>query len=454
MGRLFGTDGIRGRANCYPITPETALLVGKAVAKHFAAAPHPGTPRPPLAVIGKDTRRSGYMLENAITSGLLSMGMDVLAVGPMPTPAVAHLVRSFAADCGIMITASHNPACDNGIKIFDRDGFKLSDCETEELEKLILDTGLDKEHVSASLVGKARRIDDARGRYIEFAKAAIGNHPLTGLKMILDCANGAAYALSPSIFRELGAEVIVCGAEPNGANINDGCGATHPEKLRELVLRHHADLGVALDGDADRVIFCDATGSVVDGDRIIGMVALDAKRRGTLKRNTCVVTSMSNLGFHRAMRENGIDVITTDVGDHLVIEAMRANGCSIGGEQSGHIIFMDFVTTGDGIITALHVMKLMRESGRSLKELAGFMTPFPQRMINLPAKRKIPLDEMRRIAATLEEMRTILGDAGRAIVRFSGTENKLRILTEAESAADAEEWSQKLCAAARMDMEE
>ena len=440
MGRLFGTDGIRGRANQYPITPETALLAGKAVAKHFSD--HSG-PHRPRAVVGKDTRLSGYMLENAITAGLLSMGMDVLAVGPMPTPALAHLVRSFAADCGIMITASHNPAEDNGIKIFDRDGFKLSDADTAELERLILDTNLSDEHVPTSEIGKARRIDDAKGRYIEFAKATVANCPLTGLKLVLDCAHGAAYAISPAIFRELGAEVIVTGDAPNGNNINADCGATHPECLCELVVLHHADLGVALDGDADRVIFSDAAGHVVD-----------AKRRGTLKNDLCVVTSMTNLGFHRAMRQNGIRVITTDVGDHLVVEAMRRHDCSIGGEQSGHVIFMDFVTTGDGIITALHVMKLMRETGKSLSELADFMTSFPQKLVNLPVRRKLPQEAMLRTVDTLEALRKSLGDNGRAVVRFSGTENKLRILTETADAADTEMWSEKLCAAALADLEE
>ena len=453
MGKYFGTDGFRGNANV-DLTAVHAFKIGLFLGWYYAKDPKMKRPADYKAsiAVGKDTRLSGYMLESAITAGLLSMGMDVLAVGPMPTPAVAHLVRSFAADCGIMITASHNPAEDNGIKIFDRDGFKLSDAETDALEALILGPELPREHVGNAMIGKARRIDDARGRYIEFAKAAIGNLPLTGLKMVLDCANGAAYAISPAIFRELGAEVIVCGAEPDGTNINENCGATHPETLCRLVLDHHADLGIALDGDADRVIFSDADGRVVDGDRIIGMIALDARKRGVLKRNTCVVTSMSNLGFHRAMKANGIDVITTDVGDHLVIEAMREHRCSIGGEQSGHVIFMDFVTTGDGIITALHVMKLMREQGKSLAELADFMTPFAQKMVNLPVKRKLPLNEMSRTQAVLTELTAALGDSGRAVVRFSGTENKLRILTETETAAGTEMWSARLLAAAEADL--
>lgn len=451
MSVLFGTDGIRGKANSYPVTPENALLVGKAVAKYFSACSSSARPK---AVLGKDTRLSGYMLENAISAGLLSMGMDVLEVGPMPTPAVAHLVRSFAADCGIMITASHNPAEDNGIKIFDRNGFKLTDAVCDELEEMIFDENLSSAHIANNCIGKARRIDDARGRYIEFAKASAGNVSLTGLKMVLDCANGAAYAMAPAIFRELGAEVIVCGAEPDGMNINAGCGATCAENICRLTIQHHADLGVALDGDADRVIFCDAGGNVIDGDRIIGMVALEFKRVGLLRGDTIVVTAMSNLALHRVMADVGIRVITTDVGDHLVIEAMRKHGCSIGGEQSGHIIFMDHVTTGDGIISALHIMKLMQEKGASLAELASFMTPFPQKMLNIPVIKKIPLENMPLLQSELETLRRELGSGGRAIVRYSGTENKLRILCEAACETDADRWMKRLCIAVTQSMEQ
>ena len=446
MEKLFGTDGIRGKANHYPITPEMALLVGKAVAKYRAD----GVSR--RVVVGKDTRLSGYMLESAITAGLLSMGMDVLEVGPMPTPAVAHLVRSFAADCGIMITASHNPAEDNGIKIFDENGFKLTEAQSDAIENLIA-VGKNSELLSGnSNIGKARRIDDARGRYIEFAKSSIKNHSLAGLKIVLDCANGAAYSMAPAIFRELGAEVIEIGVAPDGININDGCGATHTQKLCETVKDHHADCGIALDGDADRVIFCDAAGEVVDGDRIIGMVALDYKSRGKLANNTVVVTSMSNLGFHRAMHEAGIDVVTTDVGDHLVIEAMREKHCNVGGEQAGHVIFMDYVTTGDGIITALHVLKLMRKRKKTLRELAAFMTAFPQKMVNLPIREKIPFERLPQLQKVLDDLKKNVASSGRAVVRYSGTENKLRILVEMEDAAALEMWLGKLTDAARKEL--
>ena len=441
--KLFGTDGIRGKANTYPITPELALLVGKAVAKECEASGH-GSRR---AVLGKDTRLSGYMLENAISAGLLSMGMDVLEVGPMPTPAVAHLTRSLCADCGIMITASHNPAEDNGIKIFDRSGFKLSDAETAAIEKSIADETLSSSHIANAQIGKAKRIDDARGRYIEFAKSTIKNRSLAGIKVVLDCANGAAYSMAPWIFRELGAEVIAVSTQPDGQNINLNCGALHPENLSKLVREHRADAGIALDGDADRVIFCDAAGDIVDGDRIIGMVALDYKKRRRLAGGAVVVTSMSNLGLHKAMRAAGIGVIVTDVGDHRVIEAMRERGCNLGGEQSGHVIFMDHVTTGDGIITALHVLKLMKENNATLHQCADFMTAFPQQMINLPVREKIPLEELVEVQKLIKEVEA-LGSA-RAIVRYSGTENKMRILVEAPERETVETWIARLRDAAQ-----
>ena len=441
--KLFGTDGIRGKANTFPITPELALLVGKAVAKECEASGH-GSRR---AVLGKDTRLSGYMLENAISAGLLSMGMDVLEVGPMPTPAVAHLTRSLCADCGIMITASHNPAEDNGIKIFDRCGFKLSDAETSAIEQSIADETLSSSHIANAQIGKARRIDDARGRYIEFAKSTIKNRSLSGLRIVLDCANGAAYSMAPSIFRELGAEVIAVSTEPNGQNINLDCGALHPENLSRLVRQYRADAGIALDGDADRVIFSDAEGVIVDGDRIIGMVALDYKKRNRLAGGAVVVTSMSNLGLHKAMKEAGIGVITTDVGDHKVIEAMRERSCNLGGEQSGHIIFMDHVTTGDGIITGLHVLKLMKERDKTLRECAAFMTAFPQKLINLPVREKVPLEELDEVQKLIRDVES-LGSA-RAIVRYSGTENKMRILVEAPDRDTVEVWTKKLVDAAK-----
>ncbi len=445
MEKLFGTDGIRGKANTYPITPELALLVGKAIAKNCGASGC-GSRR---AVLGKDTRLSGYMLESAVTAGLLSMGMDVLAVGPMPTPAVAHLTRSLCADCGIMITASHNPSDDNGIKIFSADGFKLSDERTLELENLIGSAELSSSHIANAMIGKARRIDDARGRYIEFAKSSIRNTSLKGLKLVLDCAHGAAYSMAPSIFRELGAEVIATGVAPDGVNINAGCGATHIDHVAELVRRHRADVGIALDGDADRVIFCDATGCEVNGDRIIGMVALDYQQRNRLANHAIVVTTMSNLGLLRAMRQAAINVVVTDVGDHKVIEAMREGSFNIGGEQSGHVIFMDYVTTGDGIITALHVLKLMKNRQAKLRELAGFMNEFPQKMVNIPVREKIPLAQLPHLSAAMSECLRALDTQGRSVVRYSGTESKMRLLVEAEDEKMVDFWLERLREAVR-----
>lgn len=441
MKKLFGTDGVRGKANSYPITADMALLVGKATAR-VLAGDGKGRKR---VVLGKDTRVSGYMLETALTSGLLSMGMDVLEVGPMPTPAVAHLTRSMGAACGFMITASHNPASDNGIKIFAADGFKLPDEVELEIEKLILSGEIAGENVPFEKIGKAYRLDDARGRYIEFAKSSIRNLSLRGLKIVVDCANGASYSIAPVVLRELGAEVIETAVRPDGFNINDGCGALHPENVGRLVREHKADCGIALDGDADRVIFCDANGEEVNGDRIIGMIALDFKTRGELADNTVVVTGMSNLGLHRAMKQNGIKVEVTDVGDRYVIERMREHAFNVGGEQSGHIIFMDYATTGDGLISALHVLKLMVKTGKPLAELASFMSVFPQEIRSFAVPKKVPLAELKELPAAIRACEEELGESGRTIVRYSGTENKMRVLVEAENPAHVARWIEKLC---------
>ncbi|MDD5728349.1 MAG: phosphoglucosamine mutase [Victivallales bacterium] len=441
MRKLFGTDGVRGKANHYPITAELALMLGKATAHVFGAAGL-GLRK---AILGKDTRLSGYMLENAITSGMLSMGMDVISIGPLPTPAVAHLTRSMCASCGVMITASHNPATDNGIKIFGHDGFKLADEIELEIEGHILKGKLNSELIPHHQIGKAFRIDDARGRYIEFAKSSIDNHSLKGLKIVLDCANGAAYYIAPLIFRELGAEVITTAVSPDGHNINAKCGATHSAHAAALVKKHKADLSVSLDGDGDRVIFCDADGNEVNGDRIIGMVALDFKSRGRLADNSIVVTGMSNLGLVKAMEKVGIKVIQTGVGDRYVIEEMRKNNLNIGGEQSGHIIFMDYATTGDGIITALHVLKQMLKTNRTLKEAAAFMEVFPQRLEGVKVQEKIPIDQVPALRDAIVNCEKALAGSGRTVVRYSGTENKLRILVEAKKQQDVDFWIHKLC---------
>jgi len=438
--KLFGTDGIRGKANVYPITPEMALKVGKAIAYVFGATGHGET----KAVIGKDTRLSGYMLEAALTSGLVSMGMDAIGVGPMPTPAVAHLTKSFNASCGIMITASHNPAEDNGIKVFGADGFKLPDAVEAQIEAHILGDEASWMQAERPPIGKAHRLDDARGRYIEFAKASVKNCSLKGLKIVLDCANGASYSIAPLIFQELGAEVIPISTHPDGLNINDNCGALHPECAAALVKEHRADVGITFDGDADRVIFIDANGKEVNGDRILGMCALDMQKRGQLAQNTLVVTSMSNLGLLKAMKAAGIHVEITAVGDRYVIECMREHGYNIGGEQSGHLIFMDYVTTGDGIITALHVLKHMVSSGKPLADLTSFMTEYPQVIKSIKVKEKKPFDQLPALSKVIAECQQNLGDRGRTVVRYSGTENKIRLLVEAESEIMVNDWVSKL----------
>ena len=441
MKKLFGTDGIRGIVNTYPITPEVALQLGKAIALYYASK-HVGARN--IAVIGKDTRLSGYMLETALTSGLLSMGMDVLAVGPMPTPAIAHLIKSFAGTCGIMITASHNPYKDNGIKLFGPNGFKLPDEEELEIEKIMFDGEISGSHIGAKQLGKAFRIDDARGRYIEFAKSSIKSRSLKGLKIVLDCANGAGYCIAPWIFKELGAEVIKVAYEPDGININKDCGAMYPNNISNLIRQHRADVGICLDGDADRLIMLDSNGAVVNGDRLLAMCAIDHKERGKLAHNTLVVTVMSNLGLIHAMRREGINVEITGVGDRYVIERMRAGGFNIGGEQSGHIIFMDYVTTGDGIISALHILRMMQRTQKHLSELANCMDEFPQILKNLKINKKLPIEEVPELDSIIKKCEKDLGDDGRVLVRYSGTENLIRVMVEAKKYRTAENCAEKI----------
>ena len=438
MGTLFGTDGIRGKANVYPITPDLVLRLGKAIAAVFGAQGQGQT----RAIIGKDTRLSGYMLETALTSGLISMGMDVYLVGPMPTPAVAHLTKSMIADVGVMITASHNPAEDNGIKIFDGFGFKLPDDVEAKVENLLLS---DKEihPENPSQMGKAYRIEDAGGRYIEYVKNAIDNTSLRGLKVVLDCANGAGYYLSPHIYKELGVEVIKINTSPDGLNINQDCGALYTDKMSSLVRTHKADCGIAFDGDADRVIFCDSKGEIVDGDKIIAMCALDLKARKRLINNTVVITTMTNLGFHQAMADADIEVVITDVGDRHVIEAMRQGDYIIGGEQSGHIIFKEYATTGDGAIGGLMVLELIKRSGKTLAQLAECMKVFPQKLTNLQVSAKPPIDSLVKVQQAIQDCEETLGSTGRCVLRYSGTENKLRVLVEAETQDDVDFWTDR-----------
>ncbi len=437
--KLFGTDGIRGRANEFPITPEVALKTGQAVARVLKSQ---GNTRNRV-VIGKDTRISGYMLETALTAGLVSAGMDVYLPGPLPTPAIAHLTKSMGCAAGIMLTASHNPFEDNGLKIFGPDGFKLSDALEEAIEQYILSEESTSDLVEPARIGKAYRIDDARGRYIEYAKHTAYDIGLHGLKIVVDCGHGAAWWIAPLIFRELGAEVIKTGCDPDGININDGCGALHPEHAGELVRQHGADLGVSFDGDADRVIFTDANGTPVSGDRILALCALSLQQQGLLRGDAIAVTVMSNLGLHEAMRNHGIRVITTPVGDRNVIEALRANGHSFGGENSGHLIFADHATTGDGILSALQVLRMMKRRDAPLAELAACMEEFPQKLVNLPVSDKPPIDSLPGLQAVMAEADAAFGENGRQLIRYSGTEKKIRILVEHKDAATVEEWIAK-----------
>jgi phosphoglucosamine mutase len=448
MGKLFGTDGIRGQANCYPITPEEILKLGKALAARYRDT----GPDRMRALIGKDTRLSGYMLETALTSGLVSMGMDVFLVGPVPTPAVAHLARSMGCALGIMLTASHNPYDDNGIKIFARDGFKLHDGLEAAIEADLLSDRISSEHVRSDQLGKAFRMEDARGRYIEFAKSTIDNHSLRGLRVVVDCANGASYHVAPLILRELGAHVVKIHADPDGYNINNRCGALHPDTVGRAVRKHGADVGIALDGDADRVVFCDQNGRLVDGDRILAICALDMKTNGKLQQDTLVVTTMSNYGLHEAMRRNGVRVDVTDVGDRNVIERLRAGGFNLGGEKCGHLIFSDHVTTGDGIISAIQVLRLMSQRGASIAELAACMEEYPQRLVSVPVRAKKPLESLARVQAELAAGEAALSGSGRILLRYSGTEHKIRLLVEARDEQQVRDWAERLSAAVKEDL--
>lgn len=431
MRKLFGTDGVRGVANLEPMTSETAMKLGRAAAYLFKrrSGRH-------QIVIGKDTRLSGYMLESALTSGICSMGVDVLLVGPMPTPAIAFLTRSLRADAGVVISASHNPYQDNGIKFFSNNGFKLPDELEARMEALITSGEIEHHRPTADEVGKAYRIDDAEGRYIEFVKRSVPRDlDLQGLRVVVDCAHGAAYQVSPKVLQELGATVFIIGNQPNGTNINAGCGAVHPEALQQAVKEHQAHIGIAHDGDADRVVFVCEEGKVIDGDQVMAMIALDLHQRQQLKRQTVVGTVMSNFGLELALSKAGITLIRTAVGDRYLLERMLADGYNFGGEQSGHLIFLDHNTTGDGLISALQVLALMKRTGQSLARLAACMTAVPQVLLNVKVARKPDLDSLPDLTQAIREGETRLNGTGRVLVRYSGTEPLLRIMVEGESKA-------------------
>lgn len=435
--RLFGTDGIRGEANTHPMTPEVALRVGMAVAAHFGQSGR--------VLVGKDTRLSGYLLESALASGLVSMGVDVLFVGPMPTPGIAYLTHSMRCSAGVVISASHNPYADNGIKLFGTDGYKLPDEVEVELEDAIDGNALEERRVQGADIGKATRIDDAPGRYITHLKQAFDpGLDLTGLRVVVDCAHGAAYRIAPTVFEELGAEVIPLGVQPNGTNINEKCGATHPEVMCDAVRHHGADLGVALDGDADRAIFSDERGEIVDGDAIMAMCARDLHQRRRLQGGAVVATVMSNLGLERSLAEVGLSLIRTPVGDRYVVEAMRSGRCNLGGEQSGHLVFIDHSTTGDGVVAALQVLTIMRRTRSRLSALAGVMTRVPQGLRSFAVPRKEPIDRLERLSKSIRRLERELGDEGRVLVRYSGTEAKMRIMVECIDEAKLEGYLDQL----------
>jgi phosphoglucosamine mutase len=448
--KLFGTDGVRGMANVHPMTPEVALRLGRAIA--FVAGR--GLSRPPRVVIGKDTRLSGYMLETAIASGICAMGGTVMLTGPIPTPAVAQLTPSMRADAGVVISASHNPFADNGIKIFGGDGFKLPDEQEHEIERLLEGSQLDEARVTGDDIGNATKVEDARGRYVVFCKSTFPNRlSLDGLRIVVDAAHGAAYRVAPTVFEELGAEVCTLGVKPNGRNINDGVGALHPGGMRDDVLRHGAQIGIALDGDADRVIVVDEKGDVVDGDAIMAMCAARLLRHGQLPGGTLVATVMSNLGLERALRGAGGKLLRTAVGDRYVVEAMRKGGFTFGGEQSGHLIFLDHATTGDGIVAALQVLAVMLEEGKPLSELAASaMERVPQVLENATFPRRKALDEMVETSQAIRRIEAQLGDTGRVLVRWSGTEPKLRVMLEGEDEAVIGALAKEIVAAAQKDL--
>ncbi|MDB6022528.1 MAG: phosphoglucosamine mutase, partial [Pedosphaera sp.] len=436
--KLFGTDGVRGTANIEPVTAETALKLGRAAAHVFKNLETQSRSRGKhKIVLGKDTRLSGYMLENALSSGILSMGVDVLFIGPLPTPGVAYVTRSLRADAGIVITASHNPYDDNGIKFFRADGYKLDDQIEARIEGLVFSGEIESIRPTAGAIGKAVRIDDALGRYIEYAKTSFPRGmTLEGLRVVLDCAHGAAYKSSPCVLRELGAEVIVYGNQPDGTNINKECGSMHPEIMCQKVHEHRADIGIAHDGDADRVLLCDETGAMIDGDDIMAIAARDMLEQNQLAEKTVVTTVMSNNGLDAFIRECGGNTVRTAVGDKNVIDEMLRNGSNFGGEQSGHLIFRDYSTTGDGLVCALQILRIMKTSNKSLSKLARCWTRFPQLVTNVKVREKKPFEELDGVLKLVSQAEAaVTPEGGRVLLRYSGTEPKARLLMEGRDLA-------------------
>ncbi len=427
--RLFGTDGIRGRINRHPMKPENVLRIGMAAAIVLRKEQHGRN----MVLIGKDTRLSGYMIESALTSGICSMGMNVTLVGPLPTPGIAFLARTLRIDAGIVISASHNPFQDNGIKFFSHEGFKLPDPVEKRIEELVADESLERYRPPGEEVGKAFRLDDATGRYIEYIKSTLRKGmTFEGMKVVVDCANGAAYKTTPWLLRELGAEVVSIHDRPNGMNINLACGSVDMSGMQRAVIEHKADAGIAHDGDGDRTLFCDEKGRFVDGDQVMGMCAADMQAAGRLRGGTVVATVMSNLGLEKFLERRGIGLVRTKVGDRYVVERMLDGGFNLGGEQSGHIVFLDFNTTGDGPITAVQVLSLMKDSNASLSRLASKVRLFPQVLMNVEVEKRQDIRAIPEIEEAVKKAEGRLDGRGRVLVRASGTEPKIRVMLEGE----------------------
>jgi phosphoglucosamine mutase len=425
---LFGTDGLRGRVNEFPMQPENIVRLGLAAGQYFR-----NSQRRHCVLIGKDTRLSGYIFESALTSGLCAAGMDVFLVGPMPTPAISFLTKNMRCDLGVVISASHNPFRDNGIKFFDQDGFKLSDASEKEISDLVLSRDTLWDYPAPEHVGRASRIEDSPGRYVVSLKNSFPRDlTLEGLRVVLDCAHGAAYRVAPLVFQELGAEVIKLGTEPDGYNINESCGSLHPELVQDKVLETGADLGIALDGDGDRVILVDERGRIADGDQVMALCANDFLERDELPGRRLVATVLSNMALQVFMEERGGELLRTQVGDRHVAERMRREGTILGGEQSGHLIFMDYSTTGDGILASLQVLKIMQRKQLPFSELARLLEPFPQVQVSVPVRHKPPLESAPELQECLRKAEESLGSRGRVLLRYSGTEPKARVMVEGE----------------------
>ncbi|MEI7579978.1 MAG: phosphoglucosamine mutase [bacterium] len=450
QAKIFGsTDGVRGKANFPPLDTETVMHLGKALAEYLKKHVEINPNRPYRVIIGKDTRRSGYLIEQSLTAGFLSRGVDVVSVGPIPTPAISHLVRSFALDLGVMITASHNPYLDNGIKVFTARGTKLTIAEQDEVEKIYFE----KDFPGTDTIGRAKRIEDVSGRYIEFLKSTVKSISLKGFTIVIDCANGAGYKAAPEVFKELGAKVITIGVNPDGYNINKDCGALHPEKLAKTILKEKADLGIALDGDGDRLIMVDETGKVIDGDYLMTLVAKYLKSKNRLRNDAIAVTQYSNLAIVKELRKYKIKVFNDiENSDKAVLEKCKQENLIFGGEQSGHYIFLKYSIAGDGTLSALQVLRIMKDTGKKLSELAFTFEKYPQKLFNIKVNKKIPLEDLEAFQKIQEKWLKKFGKNGRIFSRYSGTENLLRIMVEAQDAKDMKNAGKELSEVAEREL--